>query len=110
MRMWGVNPELMCRKHLLGEHVEMHMFIGTLNKGISISGYIEKGLVNPAQIRLRHNELAREIERRGYNHQSPLPFIKSNILTPFIPVDIEGSKKELARRCSDCLANIKKVA
>lgn len=110
MRMWGVNPKLMCRKHLLGEHVEMHMFIGTMNKGISISGYIEKGLVNPAQIKLRHNQLAKEMEKRGYNHQSPLPFIKPDILTPFILVNIKENKKELARRCPECLAKINKVA
>ena len=23
MRMWMVNPKIMCRKHLLGEHVEL---------------------------------------------------------------------------------------
>ena len=26
MRMWMVNPRIMCRQHLLGEHVEIHMF------------------------------------------------------------------------------------
>lgn len=25
--MWGVDPSAMCRNHLLGEHVEMHMFV-----------------------------------------------------------------------------------
>ena len=36
MRMWNVDPKLMCNKHLLGEHVEMHMFFGTIQKGISM--------------------------------------------------------------------------
>ncbi|MFW6247177.1 MAG: hypothetical protein ACOC22_03345 [bacterium] len=22
--MWGINPELLCKKHLLGEHGEIH--------------------------------------------------------------------------------------
>jgi hypothetical protein len=108
--MWGVEPKFLCRKHLLGEHVEMHMFIGTIKKGISISGYIENGLVNPALIKIRHNQLAKEIKRRGYNHQSPLPMIKPSMLRPFISIDVEANKKELARRCPECLANINKVA
>lgn len=33
MRMWLVPPSHMCRKHLLGEHVELHMLLGTLKKG-----------------------------------------------------------------------------
>ena len=32
MRQWMVDPRLLCRKHLLGEHVENHMFIGTLKR------------------------------------------------------------------------------
>lgn len=42
MRMWKVNPKNMCRQHLLGEHVECHMFVGAILKGISLSGYIKK--------------------------------------------------------------------
>ena len=37
MRMWLVPPSHMCRKHLLGEHVELHMLLGTLKKGKSIT-------------------------------------------------------------------------
>ena len=33
MRMWLVNPALLCRQHLLGEHVEMHMFAGHILEG-----------------------------------------------------------------------------
>ena len=45
MRIWKINPKLMCRKHLLGEHVESHMFVGSINKRRSIQGHIEKGQV-----------------------------------------------------------------
>ena len=34
--MWNIKTEKMCNQHLLGEHVEMHMFVGTLNKNKSI--------------------------------------------------------------------------
>lgn len=102
MRMWGIDPQKMCRKHLLGEHVEMHMFVGTINKGISIDGYIQKGLVNPSKIVSRHEELAREMERRGYTHKSPLPkILKKNL--PDIPLNVKANKEDLKNRCGECL-------
>jgi hypothetical protein len=30
MRMWMVNPRIMCGNHLLGEHLETHMFYGII--------------------------------------------------------------------------------
>ena len=38
MRMWMLPPECMCRKHLLGEHVELHMLLGSMRRGKSIEG------------------------------------------------------------------------
>ena len=43
MRMWMVPPRKMCRKHLLGEHVEIHMAVATLRLGKSVAGFLEKG-------------------------------------------------------------------
>jgi hypothetical protein len=72
--MWNIPPEVMCNKHLLGEHVEMHLIVGTILKGKSIKGYIEKGLVETDNIRKRHDELVHEmIFHRQMNHNSPLP-------------------------------------
>lgn len=100
MRMWMVNPKKMCRKHLLGEHVELHMFVGTIKKGISIQGYIDNGLVNPRMIKKRHKELVKEMERRGYNHNSPLKIKCSKLPVHF--VDINVSKFELNKRDCSC--------
>ena len=61
MRMWLVTPKLMCDKHLLGEHVEMHMFVGCLLKGKSIQGYIDKGLVDVSLLTARHGALVKEM-------------------------------------------------
>jgi len=72
MRMWMVNPKILCQKHLFGEHVELHMFIGTLKRKISISGYIENNLLEILSIEQRHSELLTEIIDRKYNHKSPL--------------------------------------
>jgi len=75
MRIWDIPVEKLCRNHLLGEHRELHALwtIITENK----KGYSKhpetlrwkgklKALYN------RHEELVREMEKRGYNHKSPL--------------------------------------
>ena len=99
MRMWKLDPKLMCDKHLLGEHNEMHMFVGCILKGKSIAGYISGGLVEVHHIRQRHDELAREMERRGFRHLSILPefpeFIAGNI-------DVDKNTVELRRMCRYC--------
>lgn len=103
MRMWGVDPRLLCRKHLLGEHVEMHMFVGTLKKGNKLTGYIQKGLVEVQHIVSRHKALEIEIERRGMKHQSPMSYDEvSALLYEAGNVDIEANLIELQRRCEDC--------
>lgn len=105
MRMWKVNPKLLCDKHLLGEHVEMHMFTGCLAKGKSIQGYIDKGLVELDKIEKRHNELADEMIRRGMKHNSPL--LIEVVADNLGKVDIAKSIRDLCSRCEDCNLSIK---
>jgi hypothetical protein len=106
MRIWKINPKLMCRKHLLGEHVECHMFIGSINKKRNIQGHIEKGQVEIHNLKSRHKELANEMKRRGYAHKSPLPNFKAIKLGK---INIKQNLKELSRRCKECgkLINLK---
>ena len=104
MRQWNTDPKVMCTKHLNGEHVEHHMFVGTINKGKSIKGYIEKGLVEVHKIKERHDELAREINRRAKlkgsgGHNSELPNFNSWVEGY---VDSNKSLEELRNRCSEC--------
>lgn len=73
MRMWCVDPKLMCRNHLLGEHLECHMFFGALQKGQSLAGYLRNGLLDPYKLKQRHDELVEEMQRRNWNHRTPLP-------------------------------------
>ena len=100
MRMWGVDPLLMCDQHLLGEHVEMHMFVGTIQKGTSMAGYLANGLVVVSMIPQRHKQLAAEMERRGMRHKSPLPSFEWN--GPDGHIDDVESAAELMRRCPKC--------
>jgi hypothetical protein len=97
--MWMVNPKTMCRQHLLGEHVECHMFVGTIKRGKSIKGYLDKGLLEIHNLQKRHQDLAQEMERRGYKHKSPLEFvtiIKSG------KINRKENVIQLNNRCQKC--------
>ena len=75
MRIWDVEPERLCRAHLLGEHRELHAVWSVLTRGLR--GYS----CHPETLRwkgrlkalfLRHERLIAEMARRGYTHSSPL--------------------------------------
>ncbi len=101
MRMWMVNPRIMCRQHLLGEHVEIHMFIGTINRNKSIKGYLDKGLLEIHNLFSRHTNLVAEMKHRGYNHCSNIDR-KWKIAEKRGSIDREKSLRELINRCSKC--------
>ena len=99
-----VDPKLLCQKHLCGEHLECHMFVGTLNKGYHVGGYIRKGLLEIHNLKLRHSQLASEMERREYKHNSPLP----NYLRVYSgQINKTKNLKELIKRCKKCRNRIK---
>jgi hypothetical protein len=93
----------MCVHHLLGEHLEMHMFVGCINKGISLNGYISKGLVDISLLKKRHDELVTEMLSRGYKHNSPLNFNPDTYKCLCAGrIDAETSLKVLLARCGSC--------
>jgi len=98
-RMWLVNPKKLCRQHLLGEHKELHQLVGSLRKGKSVKGHIEKGQVEIHSIEKRHKELVKEMLRRGYKHQSILKKFKSFHAGK---INILENERELERRCKNC--------
>jgi len=110
MRMWMVPPEELCDKHLLGEHVECHMFFGAIKKGKSVRGYLEGGLLEPYWLKQRHEVLAKEMRRRGMKHKSPMRFPKGfkppgNQLVQY--VDPERNRFELIHLCEECRRRMK---
>jgi len=107
MRMWLIDPKILCQKHLCGEHVEMHMFLGTLKKKIKVSGYINNNLFEPKVLKSRHDELANEMILRGYKHKTPLDITIEQI--QYLPNNEKEAKinkvesfKELIKRCDIC--------
>lgn len=105
MRMWNIPVLILCKNHFLGEHNEMHKFIGSLNHGHSISGYVKKGFVEVHNIRKRHDLLVSDFARRGYNHDSSLPFFE---VFEAGKIDVLWNLHVLLSRCFDCLQNFKK--
>lgn len=101
--MWNVDPSVLCRKHLLGEHVELHMAVGSIRRGRSLGRFISDGLIETASIQARHQALAVEMAKRGYKHKSPLRYKDKLGLGR---VDPSVSMVELARRCPDCRARL----
>ena len=75
MRIWDLEPDLLCRNHLLGEHRELHAIWSILTNGKS--GYAR----HPETLRwegklkalyLRHEALVTEMTNRKHNHANPL--------------------------------------
>ena len=105
MRQWLVNPKLLCRKHLLGEHVECHMFVGTILKSKSLNGYFQNGLLEVHSLKKRHLQLAQEMIVRGYKHKSKLPYFRS---WQEGYVSRKDNLIELSKRCVDCRRKIRR--
>ena len=100
--MWGIEPKKLCNQHLLGEHLEMHMFLGCIKKGISLKGYYDNKLVCANLIKKRHDDLAIEMLSRGMKHNSPITEMDFFRDFKYGEIDLEDNINELMSRCSKC--------
>lgn len=101
-----VDPRVMCRAHLLGEHRELHALAGMLRHGISLQGYFDNHLLELPSLEDRHTALVKEMLRRGYSHHSPF-YVSQRLIDAQPrqpPVNREWSLRELFRRCPNCKA------
>ena len=75
MRIWDISPDKLCRNHLLGEHREIHAIWAVITekkKGYSMHPETIRWKGKLRAVYLRHEELIREMNHRGYAHKSPL--------------------------------------
>ena len=77
MRIWDVTPNLLCRQHLLGEHRELHGLWNILTLHGGSGGYsrhpeTRRWVGKTRALLARHELLVSEMDRRGYQHHSPL--------------------------------------
>lgn len=114
MRMWMISPELLCKKHLLGEHFEIHKHKHNFVKHHSIDKRISPVVqIEPSSMEIRHNQLVKEMKRRNYNHNSPYEMPDISYLPIWqreAKVDLDNSFKDLCERCPDCKLRIQNSA
>lgn len=75
MRIWDIDPKLLCRAHLAAEHRELHGLwnILTLGKtGYSRHPETRRWEGKLAALYRRHERLVTEMDRRGWTHRTPL--------------------------------------
>ena len=75
MRIWDLDPSILCRNHLLGEHRELHSLwtvISQNKKGYSKHPETLRWYGKLKALFLRHENLVKEMKNRGYNHHSDL--------------------------------------
>lgn len=111
MRMWMIPPRLLCNKHLIGEHGEIHKLAGHIARGRKLGKL--KQFVEPRSIWSRHNELADEMISRNITHESPIKqslliLIKLSDTEIIATVNKAKAIKDLCLRCNDCYGRIEK--
>ena len=77
MRIWDIDPNYLCRKHLLGEHRELHGLWNILTIHEGRGGYshhpeTKRWIGKRKALFNRHEALVLEMKRRGYTHKTPL--------------------------------------
>tara|TARA_R100000458_G_scaffold59951_1_gene73213 strand:+ start:30652 stop:30993 length:342 start_codon:yes stop_codon:yes gene_type:complete len=107
MRMWMIDPKKLCRKHLLGEHGELHKFLPSFRKKFQVTKRVSPIVqIELSSYKKRHDDLAKEMVRRGFNHQSPIDELPDFSYLPKAhynaKVDINNSIEDLKERCIEC--------
>jgi len=111
MRQWHISPKCLCRQHLLGEHLEHHMFLGSLKKKRSVKGYIDNKCLIPVTLNYRHDDLVKEMILRGFNHKTPLDNVENYLDSYMFDVELSYdylfySVLSLASRCHECFVRL----
>jgi site-specific recombinase len=112
-----INPKLLCNKHLLGEHSEIHKHLNVFVKKYSIKNRVLKGKVQiePLSMKTRHDELALEIANRwpkNKEHKSPYEHNVQKLCDHLLEseknakVDKAVSYQDLIVRCEECRKRI----
>ena len=85
MRIWDqIEPKLLCRQHLLGEHRELHGLWNVIlhiengqSPGYSRHPETLRWSGHESALRQRHQQLVAEMKDRGWKHNSPLPKLEA---------------------------------
>jgi Pyrimidine dimer DNA glycosylase len=107
MRIWDVDVALLCDRHLLGEHRELHALWTVLTAGRR--GYARHPETlrwhgRLAALHARHEAQVMEMRRRGFRHASPLDARLATGATEQTELvdSIEAQCERLASRACGC--------
>ena len=103
--MWMVHPRFLCRKHLLGEHNEIHKHRHVFVKHWNVTNRILGNQIEPSAMKQRHDAIVEEMLRRGYNHTSPYEQPDISYLPVYeqtYKVNVQSSHEDLQSRCPEC--------
>jgi len=107
MRIWDISTQNLCRNHLLGEHRELHaiwIIITEKKKGYSNHPETKRWKGKLGALYRRHAALVKEMDKRGFSHQSPLDQRKATgKLKQDIFVDLPSKQIHiLKQKACDC--------
>lgn len=106
MRIWDINLGLLCRRHLLAEHLELHVIwsvITNQHKGYSRHPETLRWRGRLRALYYRHEQQVAEMERRNYVHASPLDYslaTGAEVQTQFINTPDEQTTILKSKNCS----------
>jgi hypothetical protein len=107
VRIWDLDPAVLCDRHLLGEHRELHALwtiLTTGKRGYAHHPETRRWRGRLAALYARHDAHVAEMGRRGFRHASPLdPGLATGAADQTELVDsIEAQRKRLASRACRC--------
>lgn len=101
----SVPAKVLCKKHLLGIHGELHKFMHNWQKKYKIDGYLANNCMEPSQYKRRHDEVAKEMIHRGMNHKSSLKQPDFSYLPQWqqnYKINKQANLHSLLKRCDEC--------
>ena len=107
MRIWDLEPALLCDRHLLGEHRELHAIwtiLTTGKDGYSHHPETRRWHGRLAALYARHEAQVAEMSRRGFRHASPLDSrLATGDAQQTEAIDsMEAQRERLASRACNC--------
>ncbi len=112
MRIWDISPNLLCRKHLLGEHRELHALYSILlnnKKGYRNHPETLRWVGKLPALKLRHEALVREMQNRDYKHLTPLVDTSGSETQNELLHTVEEQEKILKNKDCECPVSISVV-
>jgi len=111
IRMWMVDPRIMCTRHLCREHCEIHRLVSNLRKGRNVRKYLLQQVIDISSIYARHKEIEEEIMARGGKLDSPLSVAECVAFARWYgstTINMGRSLSDLSCCCKQCQKRIGK--